>query len=202
MKKLAWLLMVLTLAVSGIAMGAEQTSGNLEGQDQYPNPVRDMMATYGKITSVSGATITVEGEGNYPKIVVKIKEDTYFLNGDTGAKLTKSDFGVGKAVTAYYSSYVNKVYPPKADAYALVSGGIGEETGKFFRVSSVNKSDDTDNAVVILNSNHDIKAIITQDACANYATIAAGDTMLVWYSALSFSIPAETTANKAVIINR
>jgi hypothetical protein len=202
MKKLAWLLMVLVLAVSGIAMGAEQASGNMEGQDQYPNPVRDMMATYGKITSVSGSTITVEGEGNYPKIVVRIKEDTYFLNGETGAKLSKSDFGVGKAVTAYYSSYVNKGYPPKTDAYALVSGGIGEETGKFFRVSSVTKSEDTDNAVVILNSNHDIKAIITQDACANYAMIAAGDTMLVWYSALSFSIPAETTANKAVIINK
>lgn len=212
MKKLMLLVLLVMVCLAGTVWAAAPVKSLVDGntasavyvpeEDQYPNPVRDMMATYGKITSMSGNKITVSGEGNYPKIVAKIDSNTYILNGRTGAKLTRSDLKEGQEVTAYYSSMVTKSYPAEAAAYAFVLGTIDDETGKFFRVASVKASEDRDQAVVILNSNHDIKATITQTACADYSLIKAGDALLLWYSAMTLSIPAETTADKALILHK
>jgi hypothetical protein len=188
--------------VDGNAAGTVSTAAavNTSEEDQYPNPVRDMMATYGKITAVNGNKITVTGEGNYPKIVARAEGDTFILKGKNGARLTQDDLQVGKMVTAYYSSMVVKSYPAEAAAYAFVLGNIDDETGKFFRVASVKASEDQDDAVVILNSNHDIKATISRASCPDYQTIQAGDSLLLWYSAMTLTIPAETTADKCLLL--
>ena len=216
MKKFVLMVLMILTGISGVVLAAPMktlvdgntatavsaASVNTAEEDQYPNPVRDMMATYGKITAVDGNKITVTGEGNYPKIVAKAGSETFVLNGRSGAKLTREALQVGKNVTAYYSSLVTKSYPAEAAAYAFVLGNIDEETGKFFRVASVKVAEDRDDAVVILNSNHDIKATITQAACPTYFSITAGDSLLLWYSAMTLSIPAETTADKGLLLNR
>ncbi len=216
MKKFVLMVLMILTGISGVVLAAPMktlvdgntatavsaASVNTAEEDQYPNPVRDMMATYGKITAVDGNKITVTGEGNYPKIVAKAGGETFVLNGRSGAKLTREALQVGKNVTAYYSSLVTKSYPAAAAAYAFVLGNIDEETGKFFRVASVKVAEDRDDAVVILNSNHDIKATITQASCPNYLSITAGDSLLLWYSAMTLSIPAETTADKGLLLNR
>jgi uncharacterized protein YdeI (BOF family) len=212
MKKLWLLVLLVTLCFAGTVRAAAPVKNLVDGntaaavnaseEDQYPNPVRDMMATYGKITGIDGNKITVSGEGNYPKIVARVGGDTYILNGRTGVRLTREDLKEGQEVTAYYSSRVTKSYPAEAAAYAFVRGPIDDGVGKFFRVASVKPSEDDDQAVVILNSNHDIKATITRSACADYNLIQAGDALLLWYSAMTLSIPAETTADKALLLRR
>lgn len=212
MKKFLLLVLLVTTCFAGTVWAAAPVKNLVDGntasavnvadEDQYPNPVRDMMATYGKITGMNGNKITVSGEGNYPKILARVEGDTYILDGRTGARLARTDLKEGQEVTAYYSSRVTKSYPAEAAAYAFVRGPIDDEVGKFFRVASVKPSEDNDQAVVILNSNHDIRATITRNACADYNLIQAGDSLLLWYSAMTLSIPAETTADKAVILRK
>lgn len=206
MKKIVLGILMLAVFMGGAALAAAPNSVDTgmpaaeEIQDQYPNPVRDMMATYGKVTAVDGSKVTVTGEGNYPVIVARINSNTFILNGFNGMRLTKEDLQVGKAVTAYYSSKATKSYPAEAAAYAFVLGSISEETGKFFRVASVQLDEENEQTVVALNSNHDIKARISKNACINYDQIKSGDALLLWYNSMTLSIPAETTVDKGMII--
>lgn len=195
MKKIVLLLTAWLMLIGTIGFAEEEP-------DQYPNPVRDMMATMGRITSVDGNQVTIKGDGNYPEIIAKVQDNTYVLNGHTGAKMSVGDLWVGRKVTAYYSSAVTRSYPGKANAFAFVLGGTDDEVGKFFRVVSVTPSPDADEAVVVLNSNHDIRATISKSACADYASIQNGDSLMLWYSYMTMSIPAQTNASRALIVNR
>lgn len=194
MKKfLAAVLSLMIIGMAGVALAAED-------EESYPNPVRDMMATYGKVQSAEGSQLTVSGEGNIPYIIAVLTSRTYLLDGKTGQPLTPGVLAKDAVVTVYYSSTMQSHNPDKSEAYAVVAGSASDDNGKFLRVEQVAPSDEAD-AVKVLNSNRDIVATITPDACQAYDKIKPGDNLLVWYSFMSFGIPAKTEVNRAVILN-
>ena len=195
MKKL--LVIVLGMMIFGVT-GMVWAAG---AEESYPNPVRDMMATYGKIQSWDNGQLIVTGEGNNPYISATLTNGTYLLDGKTGQTLTTGDLNKDTLVTVYYSSTLQSHNPARSEAYAIVVGAASDDNGKFMRVDQVNPSEETE-GVEVVNSNRDIIATVTPAACPVYDKIKAGDSLLLWYSFMSFGIPAKTTANRALILNR
>jgi len=54
--------------------------------------------------------------------------------------------------------------------------------------------------VRVLNSTNDVIARIDKYACENYASIKAGDKLLLWSRVITMSLPGQTNAEKVVVL--
>lgn len=164
-----------------------------------PAPVQNVLVTAGKIISVEGEKITVQGKGNQPVVSVIVSDNTYILDGKDGDAKKLKKLKVGKDVTVYYSPLMTRSNPPQSQALAVVMGRNVPKTGKFFQVAEVLPAKNA-NAVRLLNSNHDVIATVSKDVCKDYRSIKEGDSLMLWYSVMTMSLPGQTNVEKAVIL--
>lgn len=171
-------------------------------EKEYPNPVRDMMATFGVLTRLDDDQVSVKGEGNFPEVVCNITDQTYLIDGSDGEILNMGSVRDGRRVTAFYSSKMTRSIPPQSNAYAIVFGDASVGLGKFMKVSRVEPFEDGGEGIVAVNSNRDIEIRIRKEIFEDYKEIKKGDALMVWYSMISMSLPAKTTAEKVVLLPR
>lgn len=164
-----------------------------------PAPVQNVLVTAGKIVSVEGEKITVQGEGNQPVVSVIVSDDTYILDGKDGDAKKLKKLKVGKDVTVYYSPVMTRSLPPQSQAFAIVLGKNTPKLGKFFQVAEVLPAENAE-AVRLLNSNHDVIATVSKDVCKDYRSIKEGDSLMLWYNVMTMSLPGQTNAEKVVIL--
>ncbi len=85
----------------------------------------------------------------------------------------------------------------KNHAYAIVIGKPGAELPQYFEVAQVERGEEY---VRVLSSTHNLIATIDSEACSDYDKIRRGDKLLLWCSMMTMSIPAQTNAEKVVIL--
>ncbi len=154
------------------------------------------LATTGKIVNVSKTGITVEGKGNFAKVVLNINADTFLLDGKDGSTIDKSKLQEGIQVTGYYTPVMTKSIPPQTNAKAVVLH-LSDDTGMYFIADKVEQLDD---GVRILNSNCDQFITITNEVLPNSQAITQGQQFLAWYRINALSMPAQDRATKVVLL--
>lgn len=156
-----------------------------------------MQRLNGVIVAVEGRRIEVKDDDGR-SVIGLLNRDTYIIDGAKGNLRLPGVLQEGQKVSLYYSSRMTRSLPPQAAAYAIVLGAA-QDTPLFFPVAQVQLAEDG-KAVRVLNDNNDIIATIDSAACPDYEQILPGDMLLVWTKAMTMSLPAQTNADKAVIL--
>ena len=107
---------------------------------------------------------------------------------------------MGQEVVAYYSARMTRSLPPQAQAFAIIIGDVRKDyIPQYFVVDQVQKAADG-SCVRVLNTTNDVIARIDKDACEDFASIKAGDKLLMWSRVMTMSLPGQTNAEKVVIL--
>ena len=166
-------------------------------QDKMRAP--SMLRLYGTITEIKDDRITIR-EAGQESVVALVNENTYIVKGAKGKLRSAKELKLGQKVTVYYSARMTRSLPPQAQAFALVIGDVHkEQVPQYFVVDQVQKAADG-SCIRVLNSTNDVIARIDKHACEDYASIKAGDKLLLWSSVMTMSLPGQTNAEKVVIL--
>lgn len=133
--------------------------------------------------------------------------DTIFVNAVTGREASLSDVRVGTYVSATVTPAMTRSVPPQAACYAMIldipQNGLG--SASYVQVSSVNR--EAEGALQIMNQNDDTVISIPadipverlgSDETVEKADIVEGSKLIVWYDAVTLSVPAKATALRVV----
>ena len=157
-----------------------------------------MYETYGKIVAIEDGRYVVKGEGNLRLVAAAVDRNTYVI--DEKAKLRLSSaLKIGQTVTVYYSAMTTRSLPAQSHAMAVVLGEREDSTPTYLEVAEAKLSADGQK-MTILNSNNDLIATVGKDACADFAKIKKGDKLLLWSRVVTMSLPAQTNAEKVVVL--
>ncbi|WIW69708.1 MULTISPECIES: stalk domain-containing protein [Anaerosinus] len=188
MKKLSIVLLLIFMMISAntvFAQAVEERSNNI-------------FNTIGIIDSIDKDSIAISGEGTYKNLILRVTDESYILNGKTGENLDFSTLKEHSSVSVYYDGRMTRSIPPIGFAKAIVVGD-NDENGLYMQVREVEKIQD---GVRVLCSNGDRLVTIKNDILADAKNISAGDELLVWYKAMTLSLPGQAVAEKAVILNK
>ncbi len=158
-------------------------------------PQEKMLILCGEITDAGSGTVTIRSDDGKSTVAALIGKDTYLINGRNGRAIKDGDLKKGMRATAYYSQKMTKSIPPRARAFAIISG----EGARFFEVEKAELSEDG-SVMRVLNTNNDLIASIDGKACKDYRNIKSGDKLLLWYNIIAMSMPGRTNAEKAMIL--
>ena len=89
--------------------------------------------------------------------------------------------------------------PAQSHAYAVIIGEPDEKTAAYFEVAQAALASDG-SYVTVLNSNNDLIATVDAKACKDFAKLKKGDKLLLWSSFATMSLPAQTNADKVVVL--
>ena len=158
-----------------------------------------MYVTRGELVAIEDGRYVVKGEGNRQLVAAEVSSSTYVVDGVTGKLRFPTALKVGTKVTAYYSSRMTRSLPGQSQAYAMIIGEPGEKTASYFEVAQATLAADG-SYMTVLNSNNDLIATVDVKACPDFAKIKKGDKLLLWSSFATMSLPAQTNAEKVVIL--
>lgn len=155
--------------------------------------------TRGEIVAIEDGRYVVKGEGNRKLVAAEVSSATYVVEGTTGKLRFPTALKVGEKVTAYYSSRMTRSLPGQSQAYTMIIGEPGEKTASYFEVAQATLAADG-SYMTVLNSNNDLIATVDAKACSDFAKIKKGDKLLLWSSFATMSLPAQTNAERVVIL--
>lgn len=158
-----------------------------------------MYVTRGEIVAIEDGRYIVKGEGSRHLVAAEVNSNTYVVEGATGKLRFHTALKVGTRVTAYYSSRMTRSLPGQSQAYAMIIGEPSEKTASYFEVAQATLAADG-SYMTVLNSNNDLIATVDAKACPDFAKIKKGNKLLLWSSFATMSLPAQTNAEKVVIL--
>lgn len=202
LKKIALVFSCMALLGAGSAFAADAAQSSPLDEVQANPEVMRAPGTYvtrGEIVAVENGMYIIKGEGSRNIMVAAIVDhDTYVVEGASGKLRLHYALKEGQKVTAYYSATMTRSMPPQSHALAIVIED-SEEPASFFEVAQASLAKDG-SYVTVLNTNNDVIATIDANACADFAKIKKGDKLLVWSSMMTMSLPAQTHAEKVVVL--
>ena len=193
LKKIALVFSCMALLGAGSAFAADAAQSSPLDEVQANPEVMRAPGTYvtrGEIVAVENGMYVIIGEGSRNMVAAIVDRDTYVVEGASGKLRLPYALKEGQKVTAYYSATMTRSMPPQSHALAIVIED-SEEPASFFEVGSY---------VTVLNTNNDVIATIDANACADFAKIKKGDKLLVWSSMMTMSLPAQTHAERVVVL--
>lgn len=169
--------------------------------------IQQTLTYVGIVSNVDvGGAVVVDTAQN-GEIACNTSEDTIFVNAVTGRKASLSDVRVGTYVAATVSPAMTRSVPPQSACYALIvdvpTSGVG--SASYIQASSVSR--EADGALQITNQNDDTIVTIPADipieqlgtdGTVERDLIVEGSRLIVWYDAVTLSMPAKATALRAV----
>ena len=173
----------------------------LEAVQADPEVMRapSIYITRGKIIAIEDGRYVIEGEGNRKLVAAGVDRDTYIVEGENGKLRFPSALKVGEAVTVYYSAQMTRSIPAQSHAYAIIMGVPSEKTAAYFEVAQATLAQDG-SYMTLLSRNNDLIATVDAQGCKDFAKIKKGDKLLVWYNVMTMSLPAQTNADKVVVL--
>lgn len=201
LKKIALVFSCMALLGAGSAFAADAARSSPLDEVQANPEVMRAPGTYitrGEIVAVEDGFYVIKGEGSRNMVAAIVDRDTYIVEGDSGKLRLPYALKVGQKVTAYYSATMTRSLPPQSHALAIVLED-SEESASFFEVAQASLAKDG-SYVTVLNTNNDVIATIDAAACKDFAKIKKGDKLLVWSSMMTMSLPAQTHAEKVVVL--
>lgn len=175
--------------------------GALAAVDVKPEVLRSpaIYTTRGKIVAIEDGRYVVKGEGSRKLIAASVDNNTYIADGVTGKLRLPRALAVGQEVTVYYSPIMTRSLPGQSHAYAIIMGEADEKTAAYYEVEQAVIAADS-SYVTLLNTNNNLIATVDAKACKNFAKIKKGDKLLLWSSFATMSLPAQTNADKVVVL--
>lgn len=201
LKKIALVFSCMALLGAGSAFAADAAqSAPLDEVQANPEIMRapGTYITRGEIVAVEDGFYVIKGEGSRNMVAAIVDRDTYIVEGASGKLRLPYALKVGQKVTAYYSATMTRSLPPQSHALAIVLED-SEEPASFFEVAQASLAKDG-SYVTVLNTNNDVIATIDAAACKDFAKIKKSDKLLVWSSMMTMSLPAQTHAEKVVVL--
>ena len=183
MKKILMLLAICVLCLGGVVSAAEGP----------------MLQTTGIIAGVEDDKAIIKAYEPGKDVALYIGKAPYFIDKQTGSKLTVNDVKAGLQVTAFYAPRLTKSIPPLGVASLMVLGK-GEEKVAYVRVS---RSVPADNKSVLLYYD-DATIRIPDNVLPGCQEIRLGDQLLVWLNP-GFNLPEgsmDGAVGKALMLNR
>ena len=159
-------------------------------------PDVEVQSTRGRITSISGDTVTVEGTGYVPTVTLTQVSEGYIRDGQTGQKLTISALAQNMEVTVYYTPAMTRSNPPQTKSLAIITGN-SPETAKYFQVGS---AEEFNGQTRVLDVNKTQYVTINDNIFSYPSYITRGQELLLWYTVSTMSMPGQATALKAMNI--
>lgn len=194
MRKLVALIALMsTFLVAGIGFANGQSSHAAMMQDA----VQNVLLTSGTIKEIKGQRVTIVGEGAFKEVILNVSEDTYVVEGQNGEKINFDKLKKGDVITSYYGPVLTRSIPPQGQAIALITGAR-EDAAMYMKAKTVEKLDN--GGVRVLCTNSDRLVTINPEVFAGVSEIQEGAELLVWYKAMTLSIPGQATATKAVLL--
>jgi len=168
-------------------------------------PLPSVVFQTGKITEVTEETITIEiAEGE--ELVLNYDASTYLIDANTILPLDLNGRETDD-VAVFHSDAMTMSLPPQTYAFVIL-GNIKEDTvlPLYTEVEDVKEAEDG-KVIVADNGTKEIKLLNTAEIspylARNIVTVAdvnKGSKLLMWYDAITMSIPAYATCEKAVLL--
>jgi len=163
---------------------------------------------YGTIVSETENSITVEDDLTGETIVLNINEDTYIVDGVTGAAVLVKD-RTGDRVGAFYGPATTMSLPAQSNAVAIALNlPENNRSAKYVVVEAIVVEE---NAVKITTNNGGlIITVSNENPIMPYLTrnivtlehIEVGTQLMVWYDIVAMSYPGQTTSNRTVVFGK
>jgi len=191
---------------NGNDYAAPYDNGDENGLDiELAEAIPAAVSRTGYITDYDAENQTAIFESeDYGKLILHLDRGTAIVYAYDGSPATLTE---GAYVKLFHPMAMALIYPPQTSPFAIIVGLDEVELAPNFHViSSVEWEDDTllvkvDNGGLIIRMDEDTplnphltRQIVTLDS------LQPGDELLFWYSTVAQSIPAQTTASRALFI--
>lgn len=156
-----------------------------------------ILVLQGEVVEREDGKVAIGTDDPREQVVALLGDSTYILDGRCGKAKKVSALRKGRDVTLYYSPIMTRSLPPQSQAFAIVLGKIEDGAGRFFQVEQAVLKD---GYIELLSVNHDLILTVDASGCKNYADIRKGDKLLYWASSMTLSLPAQSNAEKVVLL--
>ena len=165
-----------------------------------------VVSEYGEITEAGNGYIVVKTR-NMGEVRFNIDDSTYIISAETVLPMDISKRKTDK-VAVYHSAAMTKSLPPQSYAYAVI-GDITTELGNpIYTVAEkveqgkdgIMITTDAGNTIVTVQATASVKPYLTKNI-VKLSDIKEGSKLLLWYDAVTLSIPSYATSDKVVILS-
>ena len=199
------------------ATGWAQTTTTTEPQTPAPAVVQPIQALgvsqmYGTIVNIekrtnSAMSIEVKPADGGESMIFHVNNETFFIDAMTGAPMDL-DKRTTDGVSVYYGPAVTMSIPAQSPAAAVI-GNIAEGATypRYAKVEAVEKlsdgglliTTDAGSRVITLGKDMPITPFKTKNI-VSLADVTVGSELALWYDVMTLSLPAQATADKAVLL--
>lgn len=212
-----------TVALAGAFMfsmastGFAQTTAPAAGLADMPTAVVEPARTlgvvqmYGKIVDINkdGQTLSIEVQPNEGEsMIFHIDESTYVLDAENALPMDLEK-RTNDMVSVYYGPAVTMSIPAQSHAVAIFGNAKAElDFPRYAAVEAVEKLDNGDirvttdggSRIVTLGKDMPISPYLTKNI-VTLNDVQKGSQMVLWYDVMTLSMPAQATAQKAVLLH-
>lgn len=175
---------------------------------EYTQP--SSIKVYGTVSEITDGQILLEdadGMSPYPSILLNLSENTYILGATDFAEKALADLNVGDYLIAYVSPMMTRSIPPMSNA-ALIFCDIPQDTGapEYAQITDVYADDEgnmqitTDRDLVLNVTEDTVVQLFGSDETLTTGGLQIGDSILIRYSFMTMSIPAQTNPEAIVLM--
>lgn len=152
--------------------------------------------------------VVKNAEGKEEEIILKVSEDTIFIDNETGLPSSIDNLKEGDKIYAYYSEIMTRSLPPQSNAsYIITNVAENKSSAHIITVSKVTKKDDG-NIQVLSDDGMYLITILKDKPISPFKTkqivtvddIKEGSRIAVWFDIMTMSIPAQAASDKTVIL--
>lgn len=170
---------------------------------QYTGSVAEIIKDSGFIS----ALIITEGNDESTARRFNISDYTVVIDNESGTAESLSAIKVGDQVSVIASPMSTFSIPPQSPAYVILTNIQNKAPAKLLQTGPISRK--ADGTMTILDTENNYLVSITKDTIlAPYRTkqivfpedIREGDYILVWSEIMTLSIPAQMTADMAVLL--
>ena len=170
---------------------------------QYTGSVTEII----KDNEIVSALVITEGNDENTARRFNISDVTVIINNENGLAESLSAIKVGDKVSVIASPMSTFSIPPQSPAYVILTNIQNKVPAKLMQVGTISQK--ADGTMAILDTENNYLVSITKDTVlAPYRIkqivvpedIQKGDYILVWSEIMTLSIPAQMTADMAVLL--
>ena len=171
--------------------------------------VPETMSFSGSVLAVDAAgAVTLETE-QLGEVVCNTDADTIIVNAVTGRKESFRDIRVASNASVSVSRALTRSVPPQTICYAVITGLPESGLGSASYIEAREVLKEQDGTLEIMSHDEDLIVTIPaelpieiygSDGTASRDEIMPGSRLVVWYDAVSLSLPGQATAVRALFV--
>lgn len=182
---------------------AKTQASALPDSELYYGEIREILT--GEDGAITGLHMDSEPFGEY---VMKISEETFWIDSGNRAPGLPSDLSAGERVYVFHSPISTRSIPPQSAAFAVVRN-VPQDTGcaMYHKVEAVEEQEGeiritTDQGGLYLSAGPETGlSAYTGRPIQKLEEIKAGDRVMAWYEAMLLSYPGQAYARHIMVLD-